>query len=152
MLVPTAQLLCRSRSNRAVRCARWKAQPLQLEEWKAWFKEQADLANAALDRGLYISLRLDGRVRGSGLGPPPWARLVAQLAPTEGAPLLLLPFFTLPEYPLAMPGVTPVLALHGCCRFWNVKEAASKCARAVLLVGAGEGAWKGFFDGFDGRV
>lgn len=63
---------------------RWKAAPLRLEEWKAWFQEQAKLANASLERGLYVSLRLDGRVRGSGLGPPPWQRLVAQLAPVEG--------------------------------------------------------------------
>ncbi|CAL8462655.1 g2188 [Coccomyxa elongata] len=78
---------------------RWKATPLRLEEWKAWFDEQTALAGANLDKGLYISLRLDGRVRGSGQGPPPWQRLIAQLAPLEG-----------------------------------------------------DGAWKGFFDGFDGRV
>ncbi|KAK9906905.1 hypothetical protein WJX75_009966 [Coccomyxa subellipsoidea] len=80
---------------------RWKATPLRLEEWKAWFDEQTALANSnlSLSNGLYISLRLDGRVRGSGQGPPPWQRIIAQLAPLEG-----------------------------------------------------DGAWKGFFDGFDGRV
>ena len=57
---------------------------MNVEEWKAWFKEQADLAGAKIDRGLYISLRLDGRVRGSGLGPPPWQRLIAQLPKAEG--------------------------------------------------------------------
>lgn len=64
---------------------RWKATPLRLEEWKAWFDEQTALAGANLNKGLYISLRLDGRVRGSGQGPPPWQRLIAQLAPLEGA-------------------------------------------------------------------
>ena len=57
---------------------------MNTENWKAWFKEQADLAGAKIDRGLYISLRLDGRVRGSGLGPPPWQRLIAQLPKAEG--------------------------------------------------------------------
>lgn len=57
---------------------------MNVEEWKAWFKEQADLAGAKIDRGLYISLRLDGRVRGSGLGPPPWQRFIAQLPKAEG--------------------------------------------------------------------
>ena len=57
---------------------------MNTEDWKAWFKEQADLAGAKIDRGLYISLRLDGRVRGSGLGPPPWQRLIAQLPKAEG--------------------------------------------------------------------
>ena len=69
--------------NSASPC-RWKATPLNVEQWKAWFKEQADLAGAKIDRGLYISLRLDGRVRGSGLGPPPWQRLIAQLPKAEG--------------------------------------------------------------------
>ncbi|CAK0757207.1 hypothetical protein CVIRNUC_002521 [Coccomyxa viridis] len=78
---------------------RWRATPVNLEQWKAWFKEQADLAGAKIDRGLYVSLRLDGRVRGSGLGPPPWQRLIAQLPKAEG-----------------------------------------------------DGAWKGFLDGFDGSV
>lgn len=72
---------------------------MNVEQWKAWFKEQAELAGAKIDRGLYISLRLDGRVRGSGLGPPPWQRLIAQLPKAEG-----------------------------------------------------DGAWKGFLDGFDGSV
>jgi hypothetical protein len=32
----------------------------------------------------YVSLRKDGRVRGSGMGCPPWAALAAQLPPEEG--------------------------------------------------------------------
>lgn len=32
----------------------------------------------------YLSLRLDGRVRGSGVGFPPWNALVAQLPPVKG--------------------------------------------------------------------
>lgn len=65
--------------------ARWRAAAVRPEEWRAWFTEQAGLASAGLERGLYVSLRLDGRVRGSGVGTPPWPRLVAQLPPTDGA-------------------------------------------------------------------
>jgi hypothetical protein len=32
----------------------------------------------------YLSLRLDGRVRGSGVGYPPWQAFVAQLPPVKG--------------------------------------------------------------------
>lgn len=32
----------------------------------------------------YLSLRLDGRVRGSGVGYPPWQAFVAQLPPAKG--------------------------------------------------------------------
>ena len=66
---------------------------MDVEGWKAWFKEQADVAGAKIDRGLYISLRLDGRVRGSGLGPPPWQRLIAQLPKAEGERAGALPVF-----------------------------------------------------------
>ena len=34
--------------------------------------------------GLYISLRIDGRIRSSGVGPPPWPIINAQLAPLKG--------------------------------------------------------------------
>lgn len=32
----------------------------------------------------YMSLRMDGRVRGSGVGYPPWNAFVAQLPPVKG--------------------------------------------------------------------
>lgn len=32
----------------------------------------------------YLSLRLDGRVRGSGVGYPPWNAFIAQLPPLKG--------------------------------------------------------------------
>lgn len=65
---------------------RWRATPIQLEAWKAWFSQQLALTSKAKsDRGLYVSLRKDGRVRGSGMGRPPWAQLAVQLPPEEGA-------------------------------------------------------------------
>lgn len=51
---------------------RWRATPIRLGEWQAWFQKQAAMAGKGLGDGLYISLRLDGRVRGSGVGTPPW--------------------------------------------------------------------------------
>lgn len=63
---------------------RWRAQPIRAEEWRSWFAEQARLAGKGLEQGLYVSLRLDGRVRGSGVGCPNWAAMAASLPPTEG--------------------------------------------------------------------
>eukprot|EP00882_Tetradesmus_deserticola_P021579 GHRQ01023360.1.p1 GENE.GHRQ01023360.1~~GHRQ01023360.1.p1 ORF type:complete len:202 (+),score=42.16 GHRQ01023360.1:71-676(+) len=64
---------------------RWRAQPLQPAAWREWFGAQLALApNATLERGLYVGLRLDGRVRASGMGQPPWARFAVELAPLEG--------------------------------------------------------------------
>lgn len=44
--------------------------------------------NPVTDR--YLSLRLDGRVRGSGVGYPPWNAFVLQLPPAKGMWLGLL--------------------------------------------------------------
>ena len=64
---------------------RWKAQPLDAAAWRAWFEDQAKLANnAKIENGLYVGLRIDGRVRASGSGSPPWAAFAAQLPEMEG--------------------------------------------------------------------
>eukprot|EP00879_Flechtneria_rotunda_P002914 GHRR01003131.1.p1 GENE.GHRR01003131.1~~GHRR01003131.1.p1 ORF type:complete len:309 (+),score=86.80 GHRR01003131.1:246-1172(+) len=64
---------------------RWRAAALNPDAWKQWFSDQLALApNASPDRGLYVGLRLDGRVRASGMGQPPWARFAVELAPLEG--------------------------------------------------------------------
>lgn len=64
---------------------RWRAQPLQLDGWQAWFSEQLSLAKTARpETGLFVGLRLDGRVRSSGSGTPPWRRYALELAPLEG--------------------------------------------------------------------
>ena len=44
------------------------------------------LANASPEKGLYVGLRLDGRVRASGVGSPPYQRFVKELAPVSGTP------------------------------------------------------------------
>jgi hypothetical protein len=36
------------------------------------------------EKGLFVGLRLDGRVRASGQGMPPWARFEAELGPMTG--------------------------------------------------------------------
>ena len=63
---------------------RWRAKPLRLTGWADWFDEQLSVSNAGSQRGLYVSLRLDGRVRASGTGIPPYERLIQELAPMDG--------------------------------------------------------------------
>ncbi|WOK98968.1 hypothetical protein Cni_G07680 [Canna indica] len=62
----------------------WQLTPLFTSEWAKWIDEQKKLANVSLDSPVYLSLRMDGRVRGSGVGYPPWNALVAQLPPVKG--------------------------------------------------------------------
>ncbi|XP_038681066.1 protein LOW PSII ACCUMULATION 1, chloroplastic isoform X2 [Tripterygium wilfordii] len=49
-----------------------------------WLDEQKKLAGVSPESSVYLSLRLDGRVRGSGVGYPPWNAFVAQLPPVKG--------------------------------------------------------------------
>ncbi|XP_010906935.1 protein LOW PSII ACCUMULATION 1, chloroplastic isoform X2 [Elaeis guineensis] len=62
----------------------WQLRPVYTSEWANWIDEQKKLANVSPDSPVYLSLRLDGRVRGSGVGYPPWNAFVAQLPPVKG--------------------------------------------------------------------
>jgi hypothetical protein len=63
---------------------RWRAVPIRTDDWRKWFDDQAAAASKATEKGLYVGLRKDGRVRASGLGCPPWAQFAAQLPPEDG--------------------------------------------------------------------
>jgi len=63
---------------------RYAARAVRLEEWEEWFKEQIDQSSVTFEDGLYVGLRLDGRVRASGKGTPPWFRIANELPPIEG--------------------------------------------------------------------
>ncbi|KAI3449849.1 hypothetical protein Pfo_006514 [Paulownia fortunei] len=62
----------------------WQLAPVYAAEWTKWLDEQKKLANVTPESPVYLSLRLDGRVRGSGVGYPPWNAFVAQLPPIKG--------------------------------------------------------------------
>ncbi|MBA0733086.1 hypothetical protein Gogos_017129 [Gossypium gossypioides] len=62
----------------------WQLAPVYVSEWTEWLDEQKKLAGISPESPVYLSLRLDGRVRGSGVGFPPWNALVAQLPPVKG--------------------------------------------------------------------
>lgn len=65
---------------------RFRAIPLRMDDWADWFKQQLTASSKSSEQGLYVSLRIDGRVRGSGTGAPPFDRFVKQLAPnTDGS-------------------------------------------------------------------
>lgn len=63
---------------------RWRAEPLYANEWKAWLDDQLGQAKLSKGTNVYVSLRIDGRVRASGKGTPPWEILAASLPPVEG--------------------------------------------------------------------
>ncbi|WJX18334.1 hypothetical protein P8452_08139 [Trifolium repens] len=62
----------------------WQLAPVIITEWSEWLDEQKKLAGVSSESPVYLSLRLDGRVRGSGIGYPPWNAFVAQLPPVKG--------------------------------------------------------------------
>ncbi|XP_039020369.1 protein LOW PSII ACCUMULATION 1, chloroplastic-like [Hibiscus syriacus] len=62
----------------------WLLTPVYVSEWTEWLKEEKRLAGVSPESPVYLSLRLDGRVRGRGVGYPPWNAFVAQLPPVKG--------------------------------------------------------------------
>lgn len=63
---------------------RWEGKAIRSNDWKRWFEDQAASAGKSTAGGLYVGLRLDGRVRASGEGMPPWSIFARQLAPVKG--------------------------------------------------------------------
>lgn len=62
----------------------WQLLPFDVSAWSQWIDEQKKYANVSSESPVYMSLRMDGRVRGSGVGYPPWNAFVAQLPPVKG--------------------------------------------------------------------
>ncbi|CAH9132881.1 unnamed protein product, partial [Cuscuta epithymum] len=50
----------------------WQLSPVYVTNWTKWINEQKNLANISPESPVYLLLRMDGRVRGSGVGYPPW--------------------------------------------------------------------------------
>ncbi|XP_050205419.1 protein LOW PSII ACCUMULATION 1, chloroplastic [Mercurialis annua] len=62
----------------------WQLNPVIVSDWSKWLDEQKNMAGVSVESPVYLSLRLDGRVRGSGVGYPPWNAFVAQLPQVKG--------------------------------------------------------------------
>ena len=62
---------------------RFRAAPVSVDKYRRWFDEQKNEAKVAKGKGVYVGLRMDGRVRSSGVGVPPWERFAAELPPTD---------------------------------------------------------------------
>lgn len=61
---------------------KWRLQPHDDQEWKNWLMAQQEFANLpAAEPNCFIQVQLDGTVRTSGRGAPPWAKLVDDLPP-----------------------------------------------------------------------
>lgn len=54
----------------------------QKDGWRDWILEQKKMAKLGDDVGVYVGLRMDGRVRASGKGVAPFDRFAAELPPT----------------------------------------------------------------------
>jgi len=62
---------------------RFRASPVAVHRWRTWLEEQKAEAKVSEGKGVYVGLRMDGRVRSSGTGVPPWERFSVELPPTD---------------------------------------------------------------------
>ena len=62
---------------------RFRATPVYTDKWVKWIDEQKREAKVAAGKGVYVGLRMDGRVRSSGVGTPPWEKFAKVLPPAD---------------------------------------------------------------------
>jgi hypothetical protein len=62
---------------------KFRATPLRVNEWLEWVREQKSMAKVGDDKGVYVGLRMDGRVRSSGTGRVPFERFSVELPPVD---------------------------------------------------------------------
>ena len=67
---------------------RWRATPVAAAEWAAWLAAQRESVGLSPTAAVWLSLRADGRIRASGKGMAPWARLAAELPPIDAGSFL----------------------------------------------------------------
>ena len=67
-----------SAEDRKFRCT-----PLRANDWLEWVAEQKKMSKVSDDKGVYVGLRMDGRVRSSGTGRVPFNRFAVELPPVD---------------------------------------------------------------------
>ncbi|KXZ41224.1 hypothetical protein GPECTOR_636g744 [Gonium pectorale] len=59
---------------------KWRLEPYDVDEWKAWVLEQKEFAGLpSAEPNCWIQVQLDGTVRSSAPGTPPWRQMVEDL-------------------------------------------------------------------------
>eukprot|EP00775_Hariotina_reticulata_P014332 gene14332-58_t len=59
---------------------KWRLEPAAVGEWEGWVESQKEFAGLERDRrNVWVQVQLDGTVRSSGTGTPPWDRFVLDL-------------------------------------------------------------------------
>lgn len=58
---------------------RWQLAPHALPEWESWVAQQKKVAGVGPNDSVYVQVQLDGSVRASGVGIPPWRQFLDDL-------------------------------------------------------------------------
>lgn len=58
---------------------KWQLEPYNTPEWEAWAKEQVKSSESNSGLNFYVQVQLDGSVRASGAGSPPWGAFIDDL-------------------------------------------------------------------------
>ncbi|DBB16251.1 TPA: hypothetical protein ACH3X3_014572 [Trebouxia sp. C0006] len=61
---------------------KWQLEAYETAEWLEWLEQQKKTANVKGDH-VFVQIQLDGTVRSSGIGSPPWEKFLSDLAPLD---------------------------------------------------------------------
>lgn len=61
---------------------KWQLEAYDIAEWIEWLDEQKKQAGVKGEH-VFVQIQLDGTVRSSGLGSPPWEKFLDDLAPLD---------------------------------------------------------------------
>jgi len=65
-------------SNDGDESSKWKLDPYDIKEWRKWIRKLG-VDDESATTEVYAQVQLDGNVRTSGRGPPPWEKLMADI-------------------------------------------------------------------------
>lgn len=80
--VPVAGSSVSVKEPAPVKGRRFELEPYDKAEWRAWLKSLQDEAKVTGEH-LFVQIQLDGSVRSSGVGQPPWQKFCDDLAPLD---------------------------------------------------------------------
>lgn len=79
---PEGSAVVKAAGKVAASDSKWELTAYAVDEWLAWIEQQKAVAGVKGDN-VYVQIQLDGTVRASGTGSPPWQKFLDDIPPLD---------------------------------------------------------------------